>query len=382
MLERYGHGGDLRTAREAFGLAEDEFLDFSSNMNPFGPPPAAERIYRERWHDVVRYPDPAVRELRQKLAGIYGIPEDCILAGNGAAELIDLAVRVLKPAVTALARPSFSEYEEAAAKTGSKLLDIPLREENGFMLQERDLDEAMKQADLLFLGHPNNPTGRTLPVSALDRLAGSDRMVILDEAFLDFSPREAELTRIRQAAQAGNLFVIRSLTKFYAIPGIRLGFIVARPDWIAALRRLQVPWSVNFLAQAVGRAVLDDREYAVRTREWLERERPWLSGRLEALGCRVVPSETNYLLFSLPVDSGMDVKRLQRLLGARGILVRDASLFAGLDSRYVRIAVRRREENERLLRGLEEAFAAERDIRGGTPGRGSEPASGREASRR
>lgn len=137
MLERFGHGGDLKTAREIFGFPEDEFLDYSSNMNPFGPPPCVEKIMKERWQEIVRYPDPAVRELRACIAKKYKIPEEAILAGNGAAELIDLVIRVLKPQVTGIARPSFSEYEEAVHKTGKGTITIPLREENHFDVRLR-----------------------------------------------------------------------------------------------------------------------------------------------------------------------------------------------------------------------------------------------------
>lgn len=353
MLERYGHGGDLRTAEEAFGRPRERFVDFSSNMNPFGPPPAVERIFREAWREIAHYPDPAVRELRRKIAGAYRIPEESILAGNGAAELIDLAVRVLQPEVMGLARPSFSEYEEAAAKTGGALLDIPLEERYDFALQSEPVQQACREADLLLLGHPNNPTGRLIPPHLLRQMADSGTNLILDEAFIDFCPEEERLSMIREAAHSERLFVIRSMTKFYAIPGIRLGFIVAHPARIERMRRLQVAWSVNFLAQLIGAAVLDEREYAARTRSWLQEERAWLASQLERLGLKVVPSDTNFLLFAFPVGSGVTVKTAQQRLGRRGILIRDASLFTGLDERYARIAIRLRPDNERLIEELQ-----------------------------
>lgn len=353
MLERYGHGGDLLTAQETFGRPQDQFIDFSSNMNPLGPPEAVERIMKEGWRDIVNYPDPAVRGFRGAIARAYDIPEASILAGNGAAELIDLVVRTLRPKVTGIARPSFSEYEEAVEKAGGSIHDLVLSRQHGFILDRSAVREAAQSSDLLFLGHPNNPTGRLISHDVLQQLSMERIPVILDEAFIDFCPDEAERSMIRQAASSERLFVVRSMTKFFAIPGIRLGFIVAHPSWIARMRRLQVPWSVNFLAQSIGTAVMEDRAYIERTKTWLASERDWFVSQLAQLGLEVVPSDTNFLLFSFPEASGITVKLAQKYLGRRGILIRDASLFPGLGERNARIAIRLRPDNERLLQELE-----------------------------
>ncbi|MDR6878435.1 threonine-phosphate decarboxylase CobD [Bacillus sp. 3255] len=361
MLERYGHGGDLWTAEETFGRPKEQFLDFSSNMNPLGPPPVVKQILSEAWLDIVKYPDPAVRELRSKLSQKYRIPMESILVGNGAAELIDLTARVLKPAVTALARPSFSEYEEAVHKAGGRTYSIPLRAEHGFELQQEDVEAAYEHAELLFLGHPNNPTGRLIPRPTLNALVQSGRSVVLDEAFMDFIPNEEEHSLLHAASANRRLFVIRSMTKFYSIPGIRLGFMVAHPDAIREIRREQVQWSVNYLAQRIGAAVLEDEAYEQASRLWLQEEKAWLAGRLEQLGLEVVPGEVNYLLFSFPAKLGLTVQHAQRLMGEQGILIRDASLFEGLNERYCRVAVRRREDNERLIEGLRLTLDASAD---------------------
>ncbi|MDF2720785.1 MAG: cobalamin biosynthesis protein CobQ [Paenibacillus sp.] len=358
MLERYGHGGDLTTAQSLFGKTAEQFLDFSSNMNPFGPPDRVGSLLAERWRELARYPDPGVRGLRRAIARRYGIGEDSVLVGNGAAELIDLSVRALSPRSVALARPAFSEYEEAVRKIGAAVVDIPLAAADEFALDEQALRQAARQAELVMLGHPNNPTGRLANADMLHRLVREGVPLVLDEAFIDFVPNEDSVSFIRIAAQTKGLFVIRSMTKFYAIPGIRLGFIVAHPDDIRRLSRLQVPWSVNAIAQWVGEAVLDERQYADRTRRWLGEERPWLAGRLEALGLRVVPGDVNFILVSISERFGMDAQQLQRKMGELGILIRDASLFPGLDPSYIRLAVRLRHENEALLDRLAQALSS------------------------
>lgn len=362
MLERYGHGGDLRTAEESFGLNKEEFLDFSANMNPLGPPEVIEHIMKSKWHEINRYPDPASRQLVKAISEHYEIPEASIMVGNGAAELIDLLVRHLVPNITGLAQPCFSEYGDAVHNAAGIAYDIPLYEEHSFELQESDIEQAMNETNLLFLGHPNNPTGKLIPQCILNNIINRKHPLILDEAFMDFIANEAEVSRIRQAAGEPNLYVIRSMTKFFSIPGIRLGFMVAHPDMIAQLRKRQTPWSVNFLAQEIGKSVLNiedpcNEQYAQRTREWLDEERPWLTNQLELLGLQVVPSETNFLLISLPEQSGYDIKQLQQLLGRKGILVRDASLFKGLNERYGRVAVRTRLDNERLVQAIREVMA-------------------------
>lgn len=358
MLERYGHGGDLWTAEETFGRPKELFLDFSSNMNPLGPPSIVKQILSEAWQDIVKYPDPAVRELRAKLARKYNIPMESILVGNGAAELIDLTARVLKPGVTGLARPSFSEYEEAIHKSGGKTHNIPLKSAHHFELQLEDVEAAYRHVELFFLGHPNNPTGRLIPRQVLNFLVESKRSVVLDEAFMDFVPDEQEHSLLQAASTHRQLYVIRSMTKFYSIPGIRLGFMVAHPDAIRAIRKQQVQWSVNYLAQRIGAAVLEDSAYEETSRLWLQEEKLWLASQLEKLGLEVVEGEVNYILFSFPEALGVTVKHAQRKMGEQGILIRDASLFEGLDERYCRVAIRRREDNERLIEGLRVTLTA------------------------
>ncbi|MDF2924255.1 MAG: cobalamin biosynthesis protein CobQ [Paenibacillaceae bacterium] len=355
MIERFGHGGDIWTAAELYGLDKNGFTDFSSNMNPLGPPAIAGRIIREEWQrELSRYPDPDCRELRARIAGEYDIPMESILAGNGAAELIDLAVRALAPHAVGLLRPCFAEYAKAAQRTGAAVIDIPLSPGNGFVpdSSSAELWNAAGQADVLFLGHPNNPTGQLLPELFLERILAGTQSVILDEAFIDFAREERRCSRIRQAACSEKLFVVRSMTKFYTVPGLRLGFIVAHPGWIRRMKALQVEWSVNGLAQRIGEAVIGDRQYEAATREWLGMERPRLKSELEGLGFHVTDSETNYLLFRMPLGLNRTVQELQQYMGRKGLLIRDASAFPGLGPQYGRTAVRLAEDNRRLIAGL------------------------------
>jgi threonine-phosphate decarboxylase len=361
MLERYGHGGDLKTAEEAFGLPASEFVDFSSNMNPYGPPPSVRRALLAYAEQIDQYPDPAVRGLRRKLAERHGIEERNIVVGNGAAELIDLIVRVLAPKQTVLAVPCFAEYGDAVRKIGGEVVELQLEEQNGFALDlsNNKLAELAAAGALFMLGSPNNPTGQLVDPEFIGMLLQQGATVVVDEAFMDFVPEEAEYSLIQEAVRHEKLFVLRSMTKFYAIPGIRLGYLVGMPQTLGSVRRLQVPWSVNSLAQSIGEAVLEEAAYAEQTLAWLQVERPWLASQLEQLGFTVYPGATNYVLARIPETSRLSASMLQLELGKLGVLIRDASRFPGLDHTFIRLAVKLRVQNERLLQALAQVLDGE-----------------------
>ena len=224
------------------------------------------------------------------------------------------------------------------------------------MLEKLRGDGLRPGTALWLLGSPNNPTGQLVDPAIIRYLLDQGETVALDEAFMDFVPDADRFSFLREATIRGRLIVIRSLTKFYVIPGIRLGYMTAAPSFIAELKALQVPWSVNSLAQLIGEAVLDEREYRERTMEWLVNERQWLAAELARLGLIVHEGAANYLLFSISAGLGWTAGELQRALGARGILIRDASHFSGLDGSFCRIAVRFRDEHDRLLRELRLLF--------------------------
>lgn len=358
MLERFGHGGDLWTAQELYGIDADRFLDFSANMNPFGPPRCVAEVLRNYADRIGHYPDPAVRGLRRKLASYHDVDECNVLVGNGAAELIDLVVRSLKPAFTVLTAPCFNEYGDAARKSGSQIRILALEPDNRFKLMPSTVLTLLKQLreegatgeeTLWFLGSPNNPTGQLIDPDLIRLLLREGQTVAVDEAFMDFVPDAERWSLLHEAANSSRLIVIRSMTKFYAIPGIRLGYLAAGASLVQSMGQLQIPWSVNSLAQLIGEAVLDETDYHDKTIQWLQAERPWFEQQLSSLGLTVHEGEVNYILFEIPERFGWSSKQLQQALGARGILIRDASGYEGLNGAYCRIAVRFRKDHVRLI---------------------------------
>lgn len=212
--------------------------------------------------------------------------------------------------------------------------------------------QRLEAGDLLILCNPHNPTGRLLsPAEVLRLVDGTEATVVVDEAFIDLTDPGEAASVLPWVGQRPNLVVLRSLTKFYAMPGLRVGYAVAQAEWVAALDRTRDPWSVGSLAQAAALAAFEDAAYAARTRSWIHQERPFLAEALASLpGYAVAPPAANFILVRCPGPTWA----LQERLGPRGILVRDCRSFAGLTDRHMRLAVRSRAENLRLLEALAE----------------------------
>jgi len=354
LIEKHGHGGDIWTAAESFGGKPDQFLDFSANINPLGPPKALIPLLTEALPEITRYPDPVCRRLRQKLGSTYSLPEEFFLIGNGAAECIQLAVSALQPKRVGLLYPCFSEYEAAAKKAGCDIVPFFTCKSDQFLPQTEHLLAFLPQIDFLFIGHPNNPTGNHLRLEDLRAVAEACReagvTLGVDEAFLDFLPHGEEESLLPEIERFPNLILFRSMTKMFAIPGLRLGFVIAHPKLVARMASLQIPWSVNHLAQKAGEWLVDEKEFVLATQSFVQQEREILIQHLQGIpGLTIFPSRTNYLLLH---TAGCPVEDLQRELAQQGILIRNCTMYPGLGEGYFRIAVRSRQENERMWTAL------------------------------
>ncbi|URN93540.1 MAG: threonine-phosphate decarboxylase CobD [Candidatus Pristimantibacillus lignocellulolyticus] len=351
MLERYGHGGDLQSASELYDIEQDQLLDFSSNMNPLGPPQVVADILSQYMQHITNYPDPANRQLRETIAKKHLVHTDQVIVGNGAAELIDLIIRYIKPKTAAIVAPSFIEYEQALQKIDCKITYIESHADHGFSPNEQQVEQLIEQqmVELYMLGHPNNPTGQLLSEKMVTNLLQSGAIVVLDEAFLDFHLDEDGLSWISKVNTYRNLFVIRSMTKFYSIPGIRLGYMIGAAEQLELMKQMQYPWSVNSLAQFIGHAVLQDHSFANQSKSWLVEEVNWMYEQLVALHVKPFRTVTNYILVDLSYGYDISASELQQLMGMQGVLIRDASTFKGLESSYIRLAIKSRQQNIQCL---------------------------------
>lgn len=354
------HGGDLRRLAERAGCAPDAVLDFSASLNPVGPPPWLGRELTRATAAVCAYPDPESTELLLAAGAHYQVSPGQVVAGNGASELIYAAARLHQAGRAVIPVPAYGDYARACCLAGLEVEYLPLDESRNWALDLDRLRECLREPALVFLGHPNNPTGSTLPVSELRRLIQErpDSLFVVDESFADFTPGLPRFVRDRPA----NVVVLVSMTKFYAIAGLRLGLAFGTPELVMALRRQLPDWTVNSLAQRVGWRCLQDLPYGEYTRSEVGRLRGELAAGLGRLpGLKTYPSAANFLLYRLERRGGLVGSLAERLLRER-IAIRPCENFQGLDERYFRVAVRSQTENDQLLRAMERVLGMARPI--------------------
>jgi threonine-phosphate decarboxylase len=353
MTNDFDHGGNVFAVARQLGVPPEEILDFSASINPLGPPPGMREAVAAAFDRLVHYPDSDCTELTAALACRHGVEPSNACVANGSTELIFLLPRLLPLGRALLVAPTFSEYARALTQAGWGCDRFVLSPDDGFSLPLDALRrELAKGYGLLFLCNPGNPTGRLYVRSEvaalLDLCREAGTLLVLDEAFMDFC-EEGSAKDLVVAGGAG--VVLRSMTKFYAMPGLRLGYALASAPLVERLAALRPPWSVGTLAQAAGLSALADGGHAARTLDCVAVERAFLAVGLAALpGVRLYPGAANYLLARL--DGGLAAAELQNRLIKERILVRDCANFAGLDGRFFRVAVRTREENGWLLAAL------------------------------
>lgn len=352
MLERYGHGGDLESAAMAYGKDESTFLDFSANINPLGPPQYVLKRLEGALSSIIRYPDPGHRRFKTMLGRKLNVDEDNICVGNGAAECMSLILLGLHPQKVGIIEPCFSEYRQLSEQFNAEVLSVRGRQDKEWKATLEDIGRLIQQVDLLFIGQPNNPNGVQYTLGELRILAEIaeqfNTYLVVDEAFIDFIPQQQRATLLSELTKYPRTLLVRSMTKFYAIPGLRLGYTLAHPSIVRSMKSKQVTWSVNGLALLAGEAALDsDEEFEHSTMELIATERLVLVEALTRLGCKVSPGEANFLLVELP-DPWHAID-MQRELGQRGILIRSCAMYAGLGDGHIRIAVKGSEANRLFL---------------------------------
>lgn len=356
-MNTFTHGGNVFAIARVLGVPPEEILDFSASINPLGPPSGVREAVTSAFDCLGHYPDIDCTELTEALGRRHGCGPDTICVGNGSTELIHLLPRLVAGGRALIIAPTFSEYQEALRRSGWEYEFFVLSCDGGFDLPMGTLREKLAEGyALLFLCNPGNPTGklyrRTEVAELLDACRGAGTLLVVDEAFIDFCGDESVNQMV---IDSGAGVVLRSMTKFYAFPGLRLGYALAAQPLARRLVELRLPWGVNTLAQAAGIAALADDGHTARTIDYVAEERELLAAGLGGFSeLRVYPAAANYLLVRL--DCGIMAAALQELLLPERILIRDCANFEGLDGRYFRVAVRGRGENERLLAVMRKVF--------------------------
>lgn len=372
------HGGNLAWAATLAGCPASAILDFSASISPLGPPKSALDAIQAHLSCLTAYPDPDYGELRAALGEALNVDPDWILPGNGSAELLTWAALDLsKLEATYLVTPAFGDYWRALLAFGAKVLDCPLGLKslgtgpgNGLLTDDLSVsNRSLVSPSLclpvplaldagcrgLLLNNPHNPTGLLFGREAIRPYLEQLALVVVDEAFMDFLPPETGESLIAAVAEFPNLVILRSLTKFYSLPGLRLGCAIAHPDILRRWQLQRDPWPVNALAAAAAAAVVRDAVFERQTWDWLPRARRDLFEGLANLpGLQPFPGAANFLL----VESSLSVSLIQQsLLERHRILIRDCLSFPELGDRFFRVAVRDRADNLRLIAGLAEVLS-------------------------
>lgn len=351
------HGGDVYT----HGFMEGrEIIDFSSNINPLGVPKSFIEHLNEGLESLVRYPDINYRRLKNSLSNYLNIKEDKILLGNGAAELLDLSISLLKSAT--LLVPSFAEYELSAKKHNVSLNYIYFKEEklkeeksHRFYVDYDEVLESLKNTEGIIIANPNNPNGSIIDKdkfkNILDYAEVHDKIIIIDEAFIEFTGNKTH-SLCSFVDEYNCIFIVRALTKFFGMPGIRLGYAVtSNVEFKNKILEKQNPWNINSFAEVAGTYVLWDNEYIEKSLIWVQSEKSYMDKALKDVDFieKVYITYGNFVLVKL---KGLTAEELYEKMLKNDILIRRADNYKGLDNHYVRFAVKDRENNEILINTL------------------------------
>lgn len=346
------HGGQPDKIKQLLNINKDsELLDFSANLNPLGPPSWLRATLDDHYENITRYPDPSYSKSILSIANHEGVEQDHVLLTNGGAEAIFLVAKYFENRKAMIVHPTFSEYERACKHYHIDVEDIFYEQENDFKLPVELIREKLKDKDLLFLCRPNNPTGTVLAEEDLKLLLEegkkTETFIVVDEAFADFLvPPTTNLST--WLASYPNLILLRSLTKLYTIPGLRIGYILARPTIINVLKNEQITWSVNSLVDAVIPKLLEDSSFLENTRAWLYEQSKTVNEMLVELDFYITPSQVNFYLLQDKKNPNR-TEELYYFLLNHGILTRHTHNFKGLNGEFLRIAIRSKEENKQLL---------------------------------
>lgn len=343
-MERFEHGGDI--------YAHPGVLDFSANINPLGIPERVRDALRDSVDAFAAYPDPHCSALGAALAAHEGVRREWVQPAAGATDAIARLCRALRPRRALLTAPCYSGYEQALEQVQCLIVWHDLRREDGFALTDEVLGRIDESVDLVFLANPNNPTGRCvdrgLLHACLERARAARAVVALDECFVELTERAGSSDLV---AANPHLVLIKAHTKSFALAGLRLGYALCSDEGLLArMAAVAEPWAVSVPAQIAGVACLEERDYLERSRCMVASERTRLGAALRGCGLAVVPGEANYLLFE-------GLPGLAEALLSRGILVRSCDNYRGLDERWLRVAVRAPQENDRLVAALREVCA-------------------------
>ena len=356
------HGSDLEKIEEIYHIKKEDITSFSANVNPLGISPLLRETLAKHVDAITNYPDRDYTQLRKSICAYTGANFENIIVGNGSTELISLFIQTTHPKKALILGPTYSEYEREISLEGGHTLYYPLKEENNFQMDVEDFCRQLNDSlDLLVLCNPNNPTSTAVARKdmrkILDCALQHGISVMVDETYEEFTPEGSKISSIPLTNNYNNLIVLRGISKFFAAPGLRLGYAVTgNPDLLKYINTKKNPWTINSLAEIAGCIMFSDKDYIDKTKALITGERQRLYETLSSWKTvKVYPSCTNFLLIRIlreDVTSDMVFDHCIR----KGLMIRDCATFPFLDSSYIRFCVMSPEKNDELLEAFREVL--------------------------
>lgn len=349
-MEWPNHGGQPLEIKRKFNVNKD-VIDFSANIHPFGPPSWMKQVFVNSFDLISRYPDPAYTEVTKNLARFDAVHQNEVLVTNGGAEAIFLTAKFFEGKKALIVQPTFSEYERACRHYHVDVQHVFLHKKDDFQLPLDEIIDRLSLVDVIYLCRPNNPTGTVVKETEirmiLNHAKETGTFLVVDEAFVDFlAEKNASLVPLLQEYR--QLILLRSLTKMYAIPGLRVGYMLANREVIQSIKQWQIPWSVNAFAAAMIPAIVDDQTFVAESQRFICRELTRISHRLAEMNFYMSPSSVNFYLLRDREKPDATAELFEFLLN-HGILARHTDNFKQLNGEYLRFAVRSEQDNDLLM---------------------------------
>lgn len=356
------HGSDIEAAADWFHIPKEEIVCFSANVNPLGLSEYIKEKIKENLDILSSYPDRNYTSLKKAIGAYCKVDSEHVVVGNGSTEMISLLIQTRRPKRALIVGPTYSEYEREISLSGGTLEYYQLKESLDFRFDMEDFKETLQKGyDLVILCNPNNPTSSALSTEEiqvlLETLKATDSFLMIDETYVEFAPDVALITAMPLIAKYDNLMVLRGVSKFFAAPGLRFGYgVTSNGQFLADMKRLQNPWSLNSLAAFAGEQMLQDNEYISRTWQLVQDERKRMCEYLAGFDClKVYPAYANFVLVKICRDDLTSADVFEALM-KKGLMVRDCSSFEGLEGEYFRFCIMSPEANTRLLEAINEIF--------------------------
>lgn len=354
------HGSDIEKICEYYHLNKEEIIKFGANVNPLGLSPSVKKNVSENIDLFSSYPDREYSSLRNAISEYCNIPADFILPGNGSSELISLLIQERNPKHTLILGPTYSEYSRELAFSGSTQEYYHLQESQNFALDVDDLCHTLeKDYDFLIICNPNNPTSSAIMQTDLHKLlafcAEKNIFVMIDETYVEFAPDIHAVTAVPLTREFANLMILRGVSKFYAAPGMRLGYgITGNKEFLSKMKEKQTPWSLNSLAAFAGELMFQDHDYFEKTRTLILSERDRMEKELQNLSAfKVYPAYANFILLKMQ-KPGLTSSDVFEACIRQGLIIRDCASFQCLDGEFVRFCIMMPDDNSRLLKVLKQ----------------------------